>query len=126
MKRILSLLIVCVLIGCSEKRIIMDELTVKVKKVSKGTHYVESYTYYCEDGLFNGVGFDVNYKGIVVNESTFKDGKLNGLQKEYYKNGQLKKEYNIKDDLFDGLYKQWYENGQLEFEETYDNGVLIE
>ena len=95
MKRILSLLIVCVLIGCSEKRVLIDELT------NKGTK--KSPTYYSEDGLFNGVMYDVNPKGVLVLESTIKDGKLNGLYKEWYENGELKIELNYINGVFDGL-----------------------
>ena len=94
MKKLLSLLIVCVLIGCGEKRIIIDELT---KKVSKGSPYVTSYTYYSEDGLFNGVGFDVNYEGIVVKELTFIDGKINGWKEYWEESGELKSEGIYKD-----------------------------
>ena len=103
MKKILSLLIVCVLIGCSEKRVLIDELT------NKGTK--KSPTYYSEDGLFNGVMYDVNSKGMLVLESTIKVGKEDGLHKEWYDNGQLGVEKSFKDGMENGVSKEWYKNG---------------
>ena len=52
MKNILSILLVSIiLMGCSEKRVLVDELT------NKGSE--DSPLMYYEDGLFTGVGFDI-------------------------------------------------------------------
>ena len=104
MKKVLSLLIVCVLIGCSEKRVLIDELT------NKGTK--KSPTYYSEDGLFNGIMYNINSDGVLIKECVIKDGKLNGLYKEWKENGRLGFEENYIDGkLIRGKEYLWYANG---------------
>ena len=115
MKKVLSLLIICVLIGCSEKRVLKEELINKGSKISP--------IYYSEDRLFSGVMYDVNSNGILLIESVIKNGKKNGLHKEWYENGQIIVETNFKNGKEYGLYKMWYDNGQIMFEWNYKNGV---
>ena len=67
MKKLLSILLLSVvLIGCSEERVLMDNLT------DKGTE--DNPTMYFEGALFNGVGFDVYPNGQVRYEANYKDG----------------------------------------------------
>ena len=117
MKKLLSLLLLSVvLIGCSEERVLNDELT------NKGTE--ESQIMYYEGALFNGVGFDVYSDGQLKAEGNFKDGELDGLNKGWDEDGQLRKESNWKDGELDGLIKSWYEDGQLEEEGNFKDGEL--
>ena len=86
MKKLLSILVVSVLlIGCSENRVLIDELT------NKGTK--ESPLMYSEKGLFNGIGFDVNEDGQLEYEENYIDGKKI-MESSWYVNGQLKYKYN--------------------------------
>ena len=103
MKKIVSILLVSVFfMGCSEDRVLIDELT------NKGTEGAPIM--YSEKGLFNGIGFDVYENGQLRYEYNYKDGRKDGLQKGWHANGQLKQEINLKDGWKDGL-KGWDENG---------------
>ena len=94
MKNLLSILLLsAVLIGCSEERVLYDELT------NKGTE--ESHLVYFEGALFNGVGFRVHSNGQFEQEANYKDGEFDGLVKEWYENGQLRSEINFKDGKYD-------------------------
>jgi len=119
MKKLLSILLLStVLIGCSEERVLYDDL------VNKGTR--ERPVMYYEGALFTGVGFDVYSDGQLKLEANYKDGKYDGLFKIYYENGQLKEEGNFKDGELDGLLKVYYENGQLKEERNYKDGQRID
>jgi len=119
MKKILSILVVSVILfGCSTevKRYHIDELTYNVNfKVMD-----------VENGLFNGIGYDVYDNGQLKYEGYFTDGKNDGLGRGWYENGQLQWEGNYKDGNLDGIHKIWYENGQLEDETKWKNGELVE
>ena len=115
MKKILSILLVSVLlIGCSENRVLLDELTNKGSKKSE--------LMYFESGLFNGIGYDVFSNGQLKSEYNYKDGKRDGLHKSWYHHGQLEREENYKNGKKDGLYKSWDVNGKLLQEKNYKNG----
>jgi len=117
MRKLLSILLISfILFGCSKKRILLDELT------NKGTG--ESPIMYNEDGLFNGIGFDVFTNGQLRHEGRLVDGKLNGLYKCYYESGQLKEEGNWKENGLNGLWKYYYENGQLKCEGSLEDGKI--
>ena len=116
MKKLLSVVLVSVLlIGCSENRVLLDELT------DKGTKY--SYLMYYEGVLFNGIGYDVYTNGQLKKEIIFKDGKIDGLRESWDKNGQLKYEGNYIDGKKDGLHKRW-RDGELWWTKNYKNGKL--
>jgi antitoxin component YwqK of YwqJK toxin-antitoxin module len=92
MKKLLSILLLSVvLIGCSEERVLMVDLT------EKGTE--ESPLMYSESGLFNGVGYSVHSNGQTKEEVNYKDGKEDGLSKSWHSNGQLQYESNYKDGV---------------------------
>jgi len=116
MKQFLILLITVILFGCSTevKRYHIDELTNKGHKSSQ--------LMYSEDGLFNGIGYDVYDNGELSKEGNYKDGKKDGLWKGwYYYNGQLQYEWNYKDGKQNGLGKFYYPNGSLT-EGNYKDG----
>tara|TARA_Y100001954_G_scaffold233277_1_gene286274 strand:- start:707 stop:1228 length:522 start_codon:yes stop_codon:yes gene_type:complete len=110
MKNIILGLIVLVLVGCSEKRVLYN-------KITKNGEY-----FYYEGELFNGIGFDVYDDGKLLNEGNIKEGKLDGLVKGWYGNGQLEYEYNFKDGKRDGKLKKWYEDGRVMYETEFVNG----
>ena len=81
MKNLLSILLVSIiLMGCSEKRVLVDELT------NKGSE--DSPLMYYEDGLFTGVGFNVYTDGQLRYEGNIKDGRQDGLQRGWYGYGK--------------------------------------
>jgi antitoxin component YwqK of YwqJK toxin-antitoxin module len=113
MNKVLSVLLVSViLIGCSEDRVLYNDLT------EKGTK--ESPIMYYKGSLFSGVGFGKN--GF---EQYFEDGKQHGYLKIYYENGQLNIHQIYKDNKLNGLSLLYYKNGQLEQEGNFDNGTRI-
>ena len=115
MKKLLSVLLVSLLlIGCSEDRVLLDELTNKGSEKSELMYY--------ESGLFNGIGYDVYSNGKLKSEVNYKDGKRDGLCKGWYVNDQLSNEMNFNNGTIDGLYREWYENGQLKFYGQYKDG----
>tara|TARA_B100000795_G_C22601509_1_gene361465 strand:- start:66 stop:593 length:528 start_codon:yes stop_codon:yes gene_type:complete len=115
MKKILSVLLVSIILfGCSEDRVLSDELT------NKGSSRYPLKYY--EGELFNGIEFDVYGNGELGKEMKVKDGKLNGDFKTWGRNGQLRQEGKYHDNKFEGLIKEWYSNGELESEINYKNG----
>ena len=121
MKKLLSVLLVSVLlIGCSENRVLIDQLT---DKQGEYDHWQESSPiYYYEDGLFNGVGYSVYWEDRLKREIKYKEGKAgNGWEKYWYENGQLKAERKYKNYEKIGLWKEWYSNGQQNIEGRFKN-----
>ena len=114
MKKLLSILLSLILFGCSENRVLLDELT------DKGTE--ESPLMYYESGLFNGIGYDVYSNGQISEEKNYVDGEIDGLFKKWFENGQKEFEFNWKDGECNGLFKTWYENGQLKGEGNFKDG----
>ena len=98
MKKLLLILSV-ILFGCSQNRVLQDELT------SKGTK--ESPLMYYESELFNGIGFNVYENAQLKEEGSYKDGKMAGLWKEYYDSGEIMKESQ-------------YETGKIIKESSWD------
>ena len=134
MKKIFSVLILCILVGCtSENRYHIDEITNPTDTLG--------YLKY-DMSLLNGVVYnDFGEVGVFVN------GKRNGFHRQWYKNGQLRYEWrysnnnctgyrrwykngqidqeeNYKNDKYDGIQKVWYENGLLKFEMNYVDGMM--
>ena len=115
MKNILSILLISVLlIGCSENRVLTDELTNKGTEVSPLMYY--------EGKLFSGIGFDVYPNGQLYREANFKNGKADGSQKIWFENGQLYKGFYIKEGELDGLYKEYNYEGKLYRQKNYKDG----
>ena len=140
--RLLILLFLTILFGCNEtkKRILFDELS------NKGTK--ESQLMYYEGELFNGIGYNVDQEGQLIEEKNYTNGKWNGKWIIYYENDKFRKrrensrikelahtirykdneKYKIrlekegKDGKKDGLIKSWFKNGQLESERNYKDG----
>ena len=82
---LLTLFLGVLLIGCSEKRVLIDKLT------NKGTE--ETPLMYIEEGLFSGVAYDVYSNGDLKLEITFKNGIAKGDYRLWYKGGVLKLDY---------------------------------
>ena len=112
MKKLLSVLLVSILlIGCSENRVLIDQLIVKGRELNNDG----LLTIYDEGDLFTGIGFDVDSDGILKMETDIKDGKIKNVL-EYYSNGQLRSEENWIDGKKYMIERGWYENGQLRYE----------
>ena len=116
MKKILVILLVSILsIGCSENRVLIDELT------NKGTK--NSPLMYNEKGLFNGIGFDIHPNGQLKKEVNYKYGKKNGLHESWYTDGQISFQSFYKDNELDGRLILWWSNGQVGEYGYYKNGL---
>ena len=141
MKYLYILLFIIIFVGCnSEKRVLVDELTLK-----GDVHYFESKPYTgivfdvyeeyswsgnlkSEYGVLNGIqhGIFKEYfpNGDISNEGNYIDGQKNGLwtYRSEYEYGFIKtEEGNYKDDQRDGTWKLWLEN-KLTSEGSYMNG----
>ena len=115
MKNILSVLIVSLLlVGCSENRVLIDDLT------NKGTE--DSPIMYIKEELFNGIGFDIYSDGQLKLETNFKNGVFDGPHKVWYEDGELQCKGNYKEGKKDGLWKEKAENCKIE--ENYIDGKL--
>lgn len=114
MKKLLLILLSVILFGCSENRVLIDELT------NKGTK--ESPLMFYESGLFNGIAYDVYENGQLRNELNFKDGKKDGKYTSYYENGQVKQEGNFKDGKQDGKWIYYHSNGKPMGKGNFLNG----
>ena len=147
MKNLLSILLVSIiLMGCSEKRLLKDDL-----EDIKGDYFSEeiAITKYDRDELtiyrFKKIGnklirskYELYYNnGQQKVERNYKDGEKvdvpsnwlemkDGLYKDWYENGQLASEGNYKDGKKDGLQSWRRINGQIEIEENYKDGKRID
>lgn len=109
MKKItVILLVTIVLIGCNDKRILIDEL------INKGTE--ELPLMYYQGKLFNGIGYDIYRNGQLRLEGEINDGKYEGKWKEWRATGELWVEHPFKNSMRDGKIKSWHQNGQLAWE----------
>ena len=121
MKKLLSILVVSILlIGCSEDRVLIDELTNKGGKLHNNGKI--QMLMYNENGLYDGIGFDVSNSGQLIEEVSFKSGIVDGFWKGWYDNGQLSFERSYIDGEKNGLHKGWYDNGQLMIENYFKDG----
>ena len=107
MKKLL-LLVLLILIGCSEPEPInMNEMLNERDDI-----------YYTKDTNqpYSGPVFSLHENGQLSNEGILKNGKLEGPFKTYHENGQLKTEGTYTDGLEYGLWKFYHSNGQLKEE----------
>jgi len=96
MKYLYIILVTFLFIGCSEKRVLVDEVIYK-----DGVYYFDSEPY-------TGIIFDI-YDGTYLGwERDIKDGVWTGVKREYFPNGQL----GIEKDEYTGEENCWKENGE--------------
>ena len=117
-KTILVLTVSILIIGCSKKRVLIDELE------NKSENWLESVMYY-QGELFTGTGYDVYDNGQLQTEQSYTNGELNGVWKEWYKDGKIWSEGNFKEGKEHGVEKWWHQNGELKFKGDYNNGELV-
>ena len=115
MKKLLSLLIVFVLIGCSENRYHLDEVTginegnlIKLKR---------------DMSLVNGQVFSLYENGQVEFEVDIRKGKKHGEAKQWLESGELEYFWRFKNNKLDGGCKRWYKSGQLKWEAEFKDGL---
>jgi len=129
MKKLLSLLPLLAIIGCSPERVHIDDIQ----------ENKEAKMLFDQGKPFTGITYDVYSNGQLSFELEIKDGKRNGLYQAWYENGQWHLKGTYKDAKLDGLLQEWYENGQLLLQATFkddelnglyqewdENGTLIE
>ena len=104
MKNLLILLSVSLMIGCSNNRISLNEVTDKDGVI------------YSINGPYTGVVFSEYENGQLAEESSYKNGILHGISSSWYQNGKLGEQENYTNGLENGIYRKWYFNGQLEKE----------
>lgn len=138
MKRILSILFVILIFGCSEKAFeVVDETfedgtpkTVKYYKDESKESLLKEILYY-EDGTKKLEGSYKNDKrtgewsywydnGNLWSRGHYKEGVDHGLKTVYHENGQKYYEGNLKDGKRMGIWMFWEKDGTLIKEIDYD------
>ena len=140
-------------IGCSEKRVLVDELMEK-----EGVYYFESKPYtgivydahqfelkpyiyddrarrkagelimegYLKSGIREGLWkLYEEHIEVIENLQTLEDGSTIVELDSFTTGGQLEIEANYKDGKLEGLWKWYYEDGGLKMEGYYKDGELI-
>lgn len=128
MKRILSILLICILlIGClkESKRVHVNEVFFedgRLKIELEESERIVLVKTKEDSTLLNGVYFDIYQNGQVKFEMKCKNGTPDGLWENYYEDGQLQSEGIWKDGKTDGLWKYYNEEGQLTMEQVNVDG----
>ncbi len=114
MKKLVLLFIAITLIGCEEKIINYDDITI-----------VEDIAYFKND-MTNVTGKVVGHfeNGQISFEGVFLEGKMEGAHLEWRKNGSKVKETNYNNGVIHGMLRWWYDNGQIWSETIYKNGKM--
>lgn len=99
-------------IGCSEKRILVDDLTIK------------GDVCFYNSKKFTGVIFNLHDNGKVLYEGKVKDGLKIGEHKLWFPNGNLLQLSNYTLGILNGKSTSWHENGQIAIASFYNNGDL--
>ena len=112
MKRILSVIVLVLMVGCGPET--RDLRTLREV-----------------DGLYMNSGDGQPYSGPVFSmeegkrrTGSLRDGLWDGPLEEYYENGQLREKMTWKDGEFDGPFEEYHENGQLMMKGTYKDREL--
>ena len=121
MKRILSILLICILlIGClkESKRVHVNEVFFedgRLKIELEESERIVLVKTKEDSTLLNGVYFDIYQNGQVKFEMKCKNGTPDGLWKYYNEEGQLTME-QVNVDGNEMIRKHYHENGQLKTE----------
>ena len=94
MKKILSLLIICLIISCTQNRYHEDEITKMLGSIGMKSKIPTDTLYFLKNNMSLVNGIVYNEFGDV---GLFTNGIKNGIHKEWYNDGQLKEEVNYKD-----------------------------
>jgi hypothetical protein len=100
-KILLLLGIISFVTACSQKRVLIQELT-----KAGGLFYSNSKP-------FTGVGFNVFSNNKLEREIEYKNGKLDGKSIIYHKNGKLDRLYTYKEGIRNGFSEYYRENSDL-------------
>ena len=116
MKKLLFLLTLLAVIGCSPDRVLQEEL------INKGTE--ESPMLFYAGEPFTGIAFDVYPNGQLKKpEFTIKDGRPDGYYVTQLQNGgELRS--NWKDGELDGSFQRLDVNNRIIEDSHYKNGLL--
>ena len=109
-KILLLLGIVSFVTACSQKRVLIQELT-----KAGGLFYSNSKP-------FTGVGFDVFSNNKLKREIEYKNGKLDGKSITYYENGKLDRLYTHKEGIRNGFSELYSKKGDLMQKGNFKDG----
>ena len=125
MKRLLFVLPLLLIVGCSEvegqQQLIQVVKTYKYGDVRSITSHKETRN---RIEKVKYVEYSVNGRKK-IEENYNDDGIKDGLWTEWNSNGEKWRESNYKNGGRDGLETTWYENGTKNKEKTYKDGKLI-
>ena len=138
MKKIILLLLCCVLFGCTVGYYPEDWYVSDGIAYDKGTNLPLDGEVFFYDANGN-LEFEGPYKngkaeglvkiyyksGSLLAEVPFKNGKREGLSRIYDENGNLQIEMPFKNDECEGLAKAYYENGNLLAEANFSRGKAV-
>ena len=117
-----------IMIGCTEKRVLEDELKYVPGKENLNGPFYAYGIYYYQGEPFTGVAFQMYNESTLKQEGTYKDGKRDGVFKYYRSSGSLEEERTYKDGLLHGLFTKYDRSGKgnIWSQETYENGKVVE
>ena len=126
MRLTLPLILLFVLVGCSEEE--TDRFKSLLNQDIDETNFV-----YREDITYDSrtdkpvTGRVVKYKeGQLKRRAKYSDGKRNGLAETFHDNGQLQTRENYKDEKRHGLFERFDKDGNLVATLTYKDDKLVE
>ena len=139
MNRILSLIGVVLVVGCSEPiprnidelmsqgETLLDPETLEpysgpVFGLFSGNPSRIQYRFNLKDGVEVGPYESYHDNGQLSEKGTMKDGEIDGPVENYHENSQLWSKGTMKDGELDGPYEDYYENGQLKSKGTFKDG----
>ena len=125
MKNILSILLISVLfIGCSENRVLIDDLTLKKIYDEDDIYNTYARVAYYEGKLFTGLAFDICRNGKIKEEINYFKGRKDGMHTKWFcGSDRLEFEKEFKNGLRHGLWKVYSPAGDWpSYEKYYEMG----
>ncbi len=112
------LLILALLIGCSQPRVEIYNLEDRLTRFNANGSLIIDL----EGEPISGLAFQNHKDGTLKLKLFIKEGIPHGSALSYFENGQLWQKGEFKNGKLDGLLEMYYENGQLDGKVTYKNG----
>lgn len=120
MKKVVTLIIVCLLVNCSNPSTNKKNMQ---NLINNGTN-TEPIFYTDNNFLFNGIIYNEDSSGNLIFEGYVKDGRFNGHYISRYKDRKLKVEGNYIDNKKDGLWEFSNYEGYLDSVIKYKMGDI--
>ncbi len=114
------LLILSLLIGCSQPRVKLNNLEDRLNNYIQYGQLIQ-----IEGEPFSGIAFDEHENGDLHIELSIKKGKPDGPYKSFHLYGQLAGKVTFKNGELDGPFEKYAADGRLLRKGIYQNGEFI-